>query len=299
MITELSIVIPTYNQACLSLVEELHKQASQATGLTFEVIVADDGSNDEKVIVTNRRINAFPHCRYIERRVNMGRAAIRNYLAQESRYSWLLFIDSRMRIANEDYLRTYLSQDSNDVTYGSYMIVEDPSFISNLRYMYERHYLLRHPAHVRQEHPYHDFHTSNFLVRRDVLTNCPFDERFKQYGYEDVLYGRQLEEHGYGLMHLDNPVVFEHFESNERFVEKTEEALRTLYTYRDDMSNYSRMIVVTNKLRHCGMLWLVRLAYRLFGKRWRRKCVGEHPTLKAFNYYRLGYFTDLLGNKKA
>lgn len=290
MITELSIVIPTYDKDCVQLVEVLSEQASQAANLCYEIIVADDGSSDQQIITTNRRINTFACCRYIERQKNVGRAAIRNFLVSESHFPWLLFIDSRMRVRDRYFLQSYLEQDDMDVIYGGYVVEEKATMRHCLRYLYERHFLLNHPASVRQRHPYLDFHTSNFLVRRSVLERIPFDERFKHYGYEDVLYGRQLEEANVRIRHIDNPVLFSGFESNEAFIEKTEEALVTLYSFRRELKDYSRMIQLTDKLRHWHLLWLARLGFRLFGKQWRRKCVGGRPTLRAFNLYRVGYY---------
>ncbi|MBR4389736.1 MAG: glycosyltransferase family 2 protein [Prevotella sp.] len=295
MISELSIVIPTYNKECVQLVEVLYGQASQAESLRYEIIVADDGSTDEQIITLNRHINTFPHCRYIECKENTGRSAIRNFLVRESQYNWLLFIDSRMRVRKEDFLQTYLEQDNSDVVYGGYIVEEDVMMRHCLRYLYERHFLLLHPATERQRHPYHDFHTSNFLIRRSVLDRIPFDERFKHYGYEDVLYGRRLEEGKMDVHHIDNAVLFSGFESNETFIEKTEVALYTLYTFRHELKGYSRMIQLSEKLRRWRMLWLVRLGFRIFGKHWRKKCVGERPTLRSFNLYRLGFYSNIKG----
>ena len=41
----LSILIPTYNFACLQLVSNLHKQA-MALSIPFEIIISDDASSD-------------------------------------------------------------------------------------------------------------------------------------------------------------------------------------------------------------------------------------------------------------
>ena len=53
----LSILIPTYNYCCLSLVESLHAQATAQDGLSFEILVADDGSTDAATVSANRAIN--------------------------------------------------------------------------------------------------------------------------------------------------------------------------------------------------------------------------------------------------
>ena len=90
---ELSILIPTYNDVCTDSVNTLMQQAESIGDLRFEIIVADDASTDENVGEANRAIDRMTNCRYIRRENNVGRAAIRNFLAQEARYEWLLFVD--------------------------------------------------------------------------------------------------------------------------------------------------------------------------------------------------------------
>lgn len=120
MINTLSILIPTYNNVCLELVKSLQAQASllysssdslsSSSHFEYEILVADDGSTDERTIEGNRIINTLLHCRYIERKENVGRAAIRNFLAREAKYTWLLFIDSNMNIISHQYLANYLKE---------------------------------------------------------------------------------------------------------------------------------------------------------------------------------------------
>lgn len=110
MINSLSILIPTYNNVCLELVRDLQAQASilsSTNDLEYEILVADDGSTDKNTIEKNCEINGLDNCRYIERKENIGRAAIRNFLAKEAKYPWLLFIDSNMNVINNQYLAKY------------------------------------------------------------------------------------------------------------------------------------------------------------------------------------------------
>ena len=94
---ELSILIPVYNTVCVPLVTAIRQQAVSA-GITFEIIVGDDGSTEHQTVEANQSIDAMEHCRYICRQPNAGRAAIRNFLAREARYPWLLFFDSHMTV---------------------------------------------------------------------------------------------------------------------------------------------------------------------------------------------------------
>lgn len=120
---EISILIPTYNHRCFPLVKELARQASLLERLRWEIIVAEDGSTDERAIEANAQVNSIAHCRQIVLPGNLGRAAIRNYLASQARHSWLLFIDSDMSISLEDYLLRFLST-KGEVVYGGYHVAE-------------------------------------------------------------------------------------------------------------------------------------------------------------------------------
>ena len=102
-ITSLSILIPTFNDLCVNLVEGLRLQAEE-TGIAYEILVADDGSTDEDVVRQNNVISQWPNCRYLRHTDNIGRAAIRNLLARTAQHEWLLFIDSDMTLIRPDFL---------------------------------------------------------------------------------------------------------------------------------------------------------------------------------------------------
>ena len=46
MKNDLSILIPTYNDACTQLVSDLQRQAERLGMERYEIVVADDGSTD-------------------------------------------------------------------------------------------------------------------------------------------------------------------------------------------------------------------------------------------------------------
>lgn len=284
----LSILIPTYNDACTVLVESLQRQAETLGMEDYEIVVADDGSTDDDILAQNRHINQLPHCRLIERSENNGRAAIRNFLALQSRYEWLLFIDSDMVVCREDFLRQYI-ETSADVVDGGVKIGN--CVVGNLRSLYEKAAESAHTPEQRQQHPYQDFHTANFLVRRDIMLQHPFDLRFRHYGYEDVLFGKVLQQNGIDILHIDNPLSFEIYESNDAFVSKTEEGLRTLYRFQDELQGYSRILAHSRQL--AVFTPIIRLWHRLFGSFERRNLTGQHPSLTIFSLYRLGYYLSL------
>lgn len=294
MKTELSILIPIYNACCTPLVEQLYHQAGALRGFRFEIIVAEDGSTLEGPIAANDAITALPNCQHIIRGENVGRAAIRNFLAQQARYEWLLFIDGDMSIINNDFLTDYLRTDGSQVVYGGYRVGEGER--SNLRYRYEKASEPYHTSEQRQTKPYRDFHTSNFLIHRDVMLAHPFDERFRRYGYEDVLFGKHLRQAGISILHIDNPVGFNSFEDNRTFVEKTEEGLRTLHDFRDDLRGYNGLLTFVGGIHVPLVKWFLRICHRLFGPLLRRQLCGRWPSLFVFKLYKLGYYLTLTKN---
>jgi len=289
---DLSILIPTFNDECSALVSGLQQQA-EALGIRYEIIVADDGSTHQAVIEANRAVNQLPHCRLTERKENSGRAAIRNFLVRQAQYDWLVFIDSDMVICRDDYLRRY-AEAQGDVVDGG--VVIGGLKPGNLRSMYEKAKEHEHTVEKRQQSPYQDFHTANFMVRRDIILQHPFDSRFHHYGYEDVLFGKALYQHDIVLHHIDNPMSFEVYESNAGFVSKTEEGLRTLAAFSDELRGYSRLLAICDKLAPIAPL--IRLWHWLFGSWERRQLTSQHPSLTIFSIYKLGYLLAYCHTKR-
>ena len=287
---EISVLIPTYNHVCVALVKGLAQQL-EAVGGDYEIIVADDGSTDAATVAENQVINTLPHCRYIVREENVGRAAIRNFLVREAQQPYVLFIDSDMTLISDDFIRRYLDSDCDTVIDGGVAIGGDPDTLKgNLRYRYEKAEEARHTAPERQKTPYQHLHTANLLVRRDLMLDHPFDERFRHYGYEDVLLGKSFREQRIPIAHIDNPLGFCTFETNADFVAKTEEGLRTLGQFRDDLRGYSRLLTLISNIHITAVLTVIRLWHRLFGRLERRNLCGNRPSITVFKLYRLGYF---------
>ena len=291
---ELSILIPTYNGICAPLVQHLFEQAAAVRGLRYEILVADDGSTDKVIMEANRSINNLPNCRMLERGYNSGRAAIRNYLAQQARYNWLLFIDGDMTIISRQFLYLYLNSLGEQVIYGGYAVGKGEK--SNLRYRYEKASEPFHRAECRQQQPYRDFHTSNFMISRELMLAHPFDERFKNYGYEDVFFGKVLRQQHVKIQHIDNPVGFNIFEGNKEFLRKTEEGIRTLHEFREELRGYNNLLTLVGGIHLEAVRSIIRLWHHLFGRLERKSLEGENPSLTIFKLYKLGYYLTLTKN---
>ena len=287
---QLSILIPVYNETCYDFVKMLSEMCVDMQEKhhldNYEILVADDASTQEDCLTVNRAINDIAHCRFIEKEENTGSAATRNFLAQKSQFDWLLFLDSDMAISHSDFLLRYLEDDAEGVINGGICIGKGSK--NNLRYLYEKHCEEHHTAEQRSQRPYHSFRSTNFLIPRVVMLHCPFDERFKKSGYEDVMLGKQLMEKGVSIRHIDNPMTMTSFEDNKAYMEKTERNLRTLYTFRKELTGFSQITDVRPTLRPFIRLW-----HALFGSYERKNLCGTHPRLWMYNAYRVGYYLSL------
>ena len=198
-----------------------------------------------------------------------------------------------MRVGKSDFLRTYLSAPDAEVVDGDYVVAADASEWScSLRYCYEKACEHRHDAAARSKQPYAGFHTANFLVRRDFFLQNPLEESFSEYGYEDVLFGARMEQQEANILHIDNPVEFRFFESNSRFMDKTDAALRSLALHEDLLGRHSRLLTLYSHMRKWHLHKLGAALFRWRGKRWRQRLCQEdsRPSLRLFNAYRFFCF---------
>lgn len=290
---ELSILLPVYNTVCTGFVRQLQTIAEE-TGIEYEIIVADDASTDRSCVEQNSQINQLAHCRYIIKEVNSGAAATRNFLARQSRYPWLLFLDCDMQLPGPQLLTRYLAPLDAPVVMGGISFGGNAEELrSNLRYRYETAEAPNHTAEMRQQRPYQSFRSCNFLIRRDTMLSCPFDERFRKSGYEDVMLGKQLKQQHIGIAHIDNPVLMTDYETNEDYVAKVERSLQTLYEFRSDLKGYSRLLTLADGI-HLGIVRrFITLLHRLCGSSMRRNLCGQNPNLTVFKLYRLGYYLSI------
>lgn len=304
---DLSILLPSYNNVCVSLVQALQRQADALRGkldkpFRYEIIVADDCSTDAACIDANRVIGDMLHCRYLRLKQNVGRAQIRNVLISESSGDYVLLIDSDLFLCDDNYLYKYATSTA-DVVYGGTRIggeglamvdneANTENLKGNLRYIYEKKAEPSHRAVFRQLRPNQEISVCNLYARRDIMEAHPFDSRFKAYGYEDVLFGKRLAESGIEVTHIDNPVLINEFEPNSVFVKKTEEAILTLCRFEQDLEGYSNLKTKVTTLGRYIPLSLFRLWHRIMKNKEKRNLTGSKPSLLLFKLYKLGFFLE-------
>jgi len=289
---KLSVLIPTYDYKCFTLVADLQRQLA-ATMKPYEIIVADDGSHDRVSVIANLRINELPCCRYIRREENVGRAAIRNFLAGEAKGEWLLFLDNDAGVDSPLFImHLFEAIDHADgaqvIVGGLHHAAHLPRPEVSLRYRYEKAADRHRSAEERGRHPYAQFTPFNMCIRHDTMLAILFDETCRDYGYEDALFGVTLQQKGVKIKHIDNPLLHRGLETNAIFLHKTETAIRTLNTLGNRMMPHTAVGRMAISLRKYHVASLVALTFRIARPMMKHNLLGASPNLTIFSLYKLG-----------
>ena len=289
----LSILIPVFNWDCSRFLTDLHRQGCRL-GVPFEIVVADDCSNVK--YGNEQTAGMLENCRFIGLDRNVGRARIRNILADESRFEKLLFLDCDLEVKDDSFLKNYLeASEKADVVCGGVRTPDEMPGGMELRFLYEQRADRSRTAELCNRQPYARFTTSTFMIGRDDFMKIRFDESYGGYGYEDVQFGVELERRGMFILHIDNPLVHLGLEPNAVYLEKTENAVRNAFEHREKIGSGSTLLNHFGRLERFRMVWAGRLAYRMFAGSMRRNLVGNKPSLKVFSLYKLCYLCHIKG----
>jgi len=294
----ITICIPVYNCDVAELVKGLHKQAEQLV-IVYEILLIDDKS-DEPVKERNRELINLPNVIYKELPENIGRAAIRNLLAKEANFRYLIFMDCDAGIYNRDYLRRYAVCCYPGIVCcgGRVNLPEPPGKEYKLRWKYS---IKREEinAEERSLHPNDSFLTFNFLIDKEIFNKVTFDEKLRKYGHEDTLFGIELKKNDIPIVHIDNPLLHICLDNAELFINKTEESIKNLIEIQSDseqpaaFTNSVRLLKTEKKLSRFGLDTLVGYLFPLLKKILLKNLKGNHPNISFFDMYRLAYLCFL------
>jgi glycosyltransferase involved in cell wall biosynthesis len=232
----LSILIPIYNQDITQLVQILHQQATQVD-VPFEIRAYDDGSTSSWK-KKNTSIQNLPGVIYQELSHNLGRAAIRNKLAEEALFPYLLFLDDDAKIILPDFITNYIDT-----------FTKHPVVVGGRRYSKrkpERKKHLHWKYGWKKEQPAKNaFHSNNFLIEKKVFESIRFNEKIQGYGHEDTLFGWQLDQAGIPVYHIDNPVQPTGLENTTIFLQKQAQAASNLAWLHDQFPTLETPVIMT------------------------------------------------------
>ncbi len=284
----LSILIPIYNENVTKLVEDLCGQARKV--VDFEILCFDDGSNIEHKQL-NRPLGRIEEVRYEEMDDNQGRSRIRNLLADAARAQYLLFMDGDSKVIRPDYVSTYVNALSAEtLLYGGRCYEREPPadkrYFLHWLYGTERE---QQPVAQRIEQPYHSFMTNNFLMPAALFHTIRFDECLTQYGHEDTLFGMALRHRKIPIRHLDNPLEHAGLEVAEVFLAKARKAVENLQKLSAaDKPVETRLLKAFRQMKRWGLAGLYLTCFDLFEKRMYDNLMSNRPSLRVFDFYKLG-----------
>lgn len=289
----LSILIPTYNYDCYDLVSELHRQASQLN-IEFEIIVADDCSTSDLSKLPH--INQLSNCQLIKPQHNLGRAKIRNFLADKSQYNHLLFLDSDSFPANNDFLKKYIEHIPQNITILGGRIYNDAQN--------EHHTLLTlyGSTKERNNNPIHisntPFTSPNFLIPKTIFNKIRFNENIKGYGHEDTIFGIELSRLNIPYYRFDNPIIHLQIEDNLTFIQKTKESISNLYNIHitkqyPEIQTLSPVLKLYTKIKKLHLTTIFTKIYRNHSNTLLKYCNCKNPNLTIFSLYKLCYLCHI------
>ncbi|MFW5756033.1 MAG: glycosyltransferase [Tangfeifania sp.] len=296
----LTINIPVYNIDARPLVLQLTKQM-QKLKTDVEIRVYDDGS-EEAVKKINRKVQSVPGVIYTELEKNLGRSAIRNKMAEDSKFEYLLFIDADSKIVSEHYLQIYLKNLQNQRilcggTIYSSTPPKDPTKL--LRWVYGSK---REAVSATQRNRNKGFiiTSNNFCIEKKLFLKSRFRENIGHYGHEDTLLGFDLYKKGALPFHIENPVEHTGLENSETFLAKTRTALGSLHFISENIvkneSEFFRQVNFLNRYKKLTSLipeMLLRQFFALFSIKMEENLTGKKPRLFWFDLYKLCYYATI------
>jgi glycosyltransferase involved in cell wall biosynthesis len=287
----LSILIPVYNWDVVGLVTALHGQCLRS-GVDFEIRCYEDGST-VACRERNGELQSYDRVVYRVYEKNAGRAAIRNRLAEDAIQPFLLFLDCDSGLPDEHFIARYLENIAEEtILYGGRIYApdrpENEQYLLHWQYGHERETAA---AVERRRLPYHRFMTNNFLIPKSTFMRIGFEERLKQYGHEDTLFGQKLQEQAVPIIHLNNPVIHLGLEEAGVFLEKNRQAMENLRLLAGIYPNLQTQLLTTvARLKQWKLKTLTFIALRGIFPLLKRNLLSGRPRLGALDLFKLYYF---------
>ena len=289
----ISILIPCYDFNAYPLVNILEKQALMLN-INYEIICIDDGSFSSKNEI-NQKINLLTNAKFIESKKNLGRIKNRILLAEKSQYDWLLYIDVDTIPKNEDFLANYITFFKKEIIiFGGCTYNKPQNKNSSLRYKFGKFREEIIPS-IRNKNPYKYISSSNFMCRKNILLNTLKKIESISYG-NDYIFASLLKQDKVNITHIDNKVIIEDIDDNQKFLRKTEQALENLLKcYKKGLLNI-HSISILSAYKFLDKFFLKKIFVKstnLCKKIIDNNLVKQNPNLFLFDLYRLRYLCQL------
>lgn len=295
----LSILIPSYNFDVRKLVHQLHQQGILLS-VPFEIICLEDASL-QKYVDLNQSINTLPFVTHRVLSDNMGRSKIRNYLATQAQYEYLLYMDCDSMPVSDAYLSNYIAAiQPNQLVYGGRCYQEEaPEDLIFYFHWYYGTHREQSTAQERQKNAYQSFMTNNFLIPKNIFQAIRFEESLTQYGHEDTLFGLELQQKKIAILHINNPLEHIGLELNHVFLNKSELAIQNLYTLhtKHSIQKEIKLLHFFLQTKRLYLHYPTLLLFFFLKKLLKKNLFSRHPQLALFDFYKLGYLIQWTKNQ--
>ncbi|MGH2425221.1 MAG: glycosyltransferase family 2 protein [bacterium] len=248
---ELSVVVPTYNQAVL-LRHSMRSVVDQTLNpAMYEIIVVDDGSTDHTgEVLEEFRSRVTP----IRLKVNRGRSAARNAGVAAAGAPRLVFIDSDV-VVRPDFLHWHLDTHRK---HGKGIVCRGPVV---LLYNMDDDAMARRSIRAVWSPAFLD--TANASLEKSALLQAGgFDESFPGYGWEDFELGLRLKRAGIRRVFCPEATAFHvHPEVGEETLEallrkEQERARSAVHFLKKHPVTETRLLVQATPL-HRALYWML------------------------------------------
>ena len=295
----LSVCIPIYNCNIVNLTQTIYNQCI-AENINFEIVLIDDAS-EEHYKIENRQITSLRHVIYLELETNIGRSAIRNKFLEIVKFDYLLFLDSDSKIDDDHFISKYLEKvnDNTEIVCGGRNydpVLKNKALKLRWKYGIKRECIA---ASFRSLQPYNSFLSNNFLIQRSIFECNRFDERIRNYGHEDTLFGYRLKQKGIDVAHIENSITHQFNETAGVFIEKTELAVENLYyiysrmDVNPDFAEMVKLLKMFKRLETSNLTGLVNVLFRISSGMIKKALKKGFIWLLLLDIYKTGYLCRL------
>lgn len=283
----LTIFIPKYQPQGLALVRELAREID-AIDVAVEILVMWEGNEGEIEPACVVQAKEVKYCRAIRKPRNTPSHKVRQLLFAEAKYENILLLESDVFPVYNNFLVRYVDaiQAADIVCGGTRYRNDGAKRINPLRWLYGKNYENK-TAFVRAQEPYSSINTKSFLINRTFMSHLLYEDNFTVSG--DRLLAIQAKRLDARVVHIENPVFHDDYDSSEEFLSKVRLSIDNICFHMEDMLDFPGLVQVYYRTKAFHMQGLLRWTYRTFEKPMRRHLLGQHPTLKVFNLYRLSY----------
>jgi glycosyltransferase involved in cell wall biosynthesis len=201
---QISVIIPTYNRAKIlqQCLEALFKQ--DFPDKDYEVIVVDDGSNDNTSEVVRKLKIRHDNLHYFHQQ-NQGQGIARNTGVSHAKGHIIVFIGDDIVVRPDfltEHIRFHLRHPEENAAVLGFVtwhpqitITPFMNWLTNGSSIFGKfggHQFAYEKLKGKQEADYNFFYTANISLKRNLVDKYPFDPSFSVYGWEDIELGYRL-----------------------------------------------------------------------------------------------------------